>query len=97
MSPPSPHRHLVLAKGVVDLVSRTLAGASGPAIHLTPKERDLLAYLAEHPDRVVPRGELLTQVWHYAPTVRSRAVDKTMVGLRNKVERDPADPVHLIT
>lgn len=66
---------------------RVSTGAS-----LTPLERDLLLYLAQRPEQVVPRGELLEQVWGYAPDVNSRAVDKTINRLRKKLEPDPNDP-----
>jgi tetratricopeptide (TPR) repeat protein len=64
---------------------------------LTARELALLAHLAARPGVVVSREELLVEVWGYAPTVVSRAVDKTMVRLRRKIERDPTCPEHLIT
>lgn len=90
-------QRVVLSGGVVDLVARTFQRHDGGEVRLTPRERDLLGWLAARPARIVSREELLEQVWNYAPTVQSRAVDKTMVGLRTKVEVDPADPHHLLT
>jgi len=52
----------------------------------------LLAYLADHAGRVVPRDELLGEVWGHHPRSRSRAVDKTLARLRRKLGDDPACP-----
>ncbi|MEQ1566077.1 MAG: winged helix-turn-helix domain-containing protein, partial [Myxococcota bacterium] len=64
---------------------------------LTTREVELLRYLAANPSRVIPRDELLAQVWGYAGTVMSRASDNTVRRLREKIERDPAHPDHLLT
>jgi two-component system alkaline phosphatase synthesis response regulator PhoP len=60
---------------------------------LTPREGDILKYLIRHRDRVVTRGDLLLDVWHYqSANVETRTVDIHIVGLRRKVEPDPANP-----
>lgn len=59
---------------------------------LTRLEGDLLAHLAAHRGRYVPREELLTAVWRYHPRVLSRAVDHAVWRIRRKVERDPSAP-----
>ena len=69
----------------------------GSVRSLTTKEAELLAYLVQHSDRDVERGELLEQVWGYRATTRTRTVDTTIKTLRKKVERDPKRPEHLIT
>ncbi|MEL6345747.1 MAG: winged helix-turn-helix domain-containing protein [Myxococcota bacterium] len=52
---------------------------------LTPKEFDLLRYLvARYPD-VVPKAEILTEVWGYAATIQSRAVHHAVTRLRRKL------------
>ena len=66
-------------------------------LSLTAREQGLLRYLVERTGEVVTREELLTEVWGYAPTVISRAVDKTMGRLRKKLERDATCPDHLHT
>src|SRR5687767_6906799 len=69
----------------VDLASGEVrAGSDG--FSLTPRERDLLRYLAERPGVDVPRDVVLREVFGYAPSAQSRAVDKTMYNLRRKVE-----------
>ena len=62
-------------------------------IALTPREGDILAYLRENRERVVTRDDLLLDVWHYkSANVETRTVDIHIVGLRRKVEPDPAKP-----
>lgn len=64
---------------------------------LTSREADLLRYLGSNPGRVVPRQELLTEVWGYADAVLSRASDNVVRRLRDKIERDPRRPDHVLT
>ncbi|MEN0065509.1 MAG: winged helix-turn-helix domain-containing protein [Myxococcota bacterium] len=79
----------------VDFGSGSVEGG-GETRRLTGRELGLLRYLAERPHQVVPREELLVEVFGYAATVVSRAVDKTMVTLRKKVELEPWAPDHLL-
>jgi hypothetical protein len=65
-------------------------------ISLSPTEARLLSYLAERPETTVSHRELLSQVWGYHQAVESRTVYVTVGRLRHKIERDPADPHHLI-
>ncbi len=67
-------------------------------IALTPREADMLTYLIENRDRVVTRDDLLLDVWHYkSANVETRTVDIHIVGLRRKVEPDPANPTLIQT
>ena len=43
------------------------------------------------------REELLTEVWGYSAEVMSRTVDTHVAELRRKLERDPANPKHILT
>ncbi len=69
----------------------------GITTRLTRNEAELLAYLVGCPENTASRDELLREVWGYAPSVNSRAVDQTVKRLRPKIEPDPSSPVHLIT
>lgn len=71
--------------------------SNGGTGRLTGRELDLLSYLAARPGQTVSRRELTETAFGYAPTARSRAVDKAMYSLRRKVERDPRDPEHFLT
>jgi DNA-binding response OmpR family regulator len=66
-------------------------------IHLTLMEADLLSYLFEHPDRIIPRKELLENVWRVKEDTDTRAIDNFIVRLRRYLETDPAKPIHLVT
>jgi DNA-binding response OmpR family regulator len=66
-------------------------------IHLTLMEADLLRYLLDHPDRIIPRKELLENVWRVKEDTDTRAIDNFIVRLRRYLETDPAKPVHLVT
>jgi DNA-binding response OmpR family regulator len=71
---------VVLGDVEVDLVARR-AGH----VRLTSLEAKVLRYLLEHPDTDIPREQLLSEVWGYAPQARSRAVDLVMSRLRQKL------------
>ena len=68
----------------------------GRLISLRPKELALLEYFATHPGRAFTREELLRHVWH-EPAGNERTVDVYVFWLRAKIERDTANPVHLVT
>jgi two-component system, OmpR family, alkaline phosphatase synthesis response regulator PhoP len=65
--------------------------------HLLGKEVQLLRYLIENRGRVVPREELLREVWDYSENVSSRTLDVHIAWLRQKVEDDPHVPNHIHT
>jgi DNA-binding response OmpR family regulator len=81
---------------VLDLDRRTLA-VSGERVHLTRKEYDLLAYLATHPGVTFSRTKLLEDVWDFAWAGDSSTVTVHIRRLREKIERDPSSPSHLVT
>jgi DNA-binding response OmpR family regulator len=64
------------------------------AVHLTPTEFDLLAYLAVRPDRVATREELLGQVWGYEIPSGARTVDSHIRSLRRKLGPSVIRTVH---
>jgi DNA-binding response OmpR family regulator len=67
------------------------------AVALTPQEFKLLRYFAEHPQRVLSRDQLLSDVWGYNSYPSTRTVDSHILTLRQKLERDPGHPVHFVT
>lgn len=81
----------------VDL-SRLEVHRDGEVVALTPREGDILDYLVRNRDRVVTRDDLLLDVWHYkSANVETRTVDIHIVGLRRKIEPDPAKPTLIQT
>ena len=69
----------------------------GVAISLTAHEFKLLRYFVENAGRVLSRSELLNDVWGYDSYPNTRTVDNQVLKLRQKLERDPAQPRHFLT
>jgi len=80
----------------VDFDAHT-ASRDGAETPLTSKEFDVLRYLWEHRGQAVSRDALLESVWGYDEQISTRTVDNFMLKLRQKLERDPANPRHIIT
>jgi len=70
---------------------------SGKAVGLAAKELQLLRYLVDNRERVVPREELLQNVWEYNSEISSRTIDVHVVWLRQKLEKNPQLPTHIRT
>jgi DNA-binding response OmpR family regulator len=70
---------------------------SGELLPLTRTEFRLLAELARHEGRVCSREHLLERVWGYGYFGDNRLVDVHIRRLRTKIERDPANPRHVVT
>lgn len=89
----APPEMLQLPGGIEVDLARLEVHRDGQVLPLTPREGDILKYLIRHRDRVVTRDDLLLDVWHYqSANVETRTVDIHIVGLRRKVEPDPAQP-----
>lgn len=69
----------------------------GNVVTLTPHEFKTLKYFTENPERVLSRDELLNQVWGYECYPSTRTVDNHILRLRQKLERDPVNPLHFRT
>jgi len=70
---------------------------SGQFIALTPQEFKTLKFFAQNAGRVVSRDELLNEVWGYQNYPSTRTVDNHILRLRQKLEKDPANPTHFKT
>jgi DNA-binding response OmpR family regulator len=71
------------------LKAKTAAGE----IRITPLEGMLLQYLISNPLRIIPRRELLENVWQSTSDIETRTVDNFMLRLRKYFEPDPSKPV----
>jgi two-component system phosphate regulon response regulator PhoB len=69
----------------------------GIEVNLSPKEYRLLELFMAHPRRVWSRDKLLEQVWGVDYFGDSKTVDVHIRWLREKLERNPSAPEHLIT
>lgn len=99
------HRGTALAAAVtthdlddlhIDLAARTVH-RQGEVLHLTPTEYKLLARLVRSAGRVVTHRQLLGDVWGPEYTEHTHYLRLYMGQLRAKIERDPAEPRHLLT
>jgi DNA-binding response OmpR family regulator len=70
---------------------------SGRLVALTAHEFKLLRFFLDNPGRVIPREELLSDVWGLNFPLTTRTVDNQILKLRQKLEPDPANPVHFKT
>ena len=80
----------------IDLANR-LVTLRGETVHLTPTEFSLLARLVRSAGRVVTHRQLLSDVWGAEFTEHTHYLRLYMGQLRAKIERDPAEPRHLLT
>ncbi|MBH0170842.1 MAG: winged helix-turn-helix domain-containing protein [Bacillota bacterium] len=67
------------------------------ALELTPKEFELLVYLARHKSRVLSREQLLSAVWNYDFVGDTRIVDVHISHLREKIENNTRKPIYIKT
>lgn len=66
-------------------------------LELTPKEFELLLYLANHQGKVLNRHQLLDAVWNYDFAGDTRIVDVHISHLREKIEKDTKQPKYIKT
>ena len=88
----------VLAVG--DMVLNTeerVAVRDGRTVDLTAKEYDLIELLMRNPRRVYSRENLMNVVWGYSYAGDYRTVDVHIRRLREKLEKNPAEPDHIMT
>ncbi len=69
----------------------------GAEVHLTPIEYRLLTALVANAGRVMTQRQLLKEVWGPSHTEQGHYLRIYMGHLRQKLERDPAQPEHLLT
>lgn len=66
-------------------------------VHLTPKEWALVEALARHPGRIVPRNQLLLEVWGPGYEAETEYLRVLIGRVRRKLEVDHAHPRHFLT
>jgi DNA-binding response OmpR family regulator len=69
----------------------------GIPVQMTSQEFKVLKFMIQNAERVLSREELLNQVWGYQNYPSTRTVDNHILRLRQKVEKDPANPLHFRT
>lgn len=80
----------------IDNVRHRVTRADAP-IKLTPKEFNLLSFLAKHAGRVVTHRQILTAIWGPSHAADTQYLRVYIGQLRQKIEKDPGDPRIIIT
>lgn len=89
-------QQFALGAAAIDLAAFTVV-RDGQTHALSPKEAGMLALLRQHGGRAVSRAQFLREVWGGDQFVGDRTIDTHMLNLRQKVEREPKQPQHLLT
>lgn len=93
-----PQQETALKIGDIEIdIARHRIFRGAKELELTPKEFDLLVFLALNKGFVFSRNQLLEKVWGYDFAGDTRTVDVHIRWLRQKIEPDPENPKHLIT
>jgi two-component system response regulator RegX3 len=76
---------------------RHVVEVDGRAVTLTPSEFNLISLLAESPEQVFSRTQIMERLWQTPHVGDARAADVHVANLRRKLERDPAHPQRIVT
>lgn len=95
-SPPKTEQRFTFADAEVNFDTHEVTVGQS-VIRMTKLELDLLRYFLTNEGRVIPREELLEEVWNVAPHVSTRAPDQFILRLRKAFEPDPSKPRHFLT
>ena len=80
----------------IDLAAHKVT-VRGSEVHLTPKEFDLLVYLARHPGKVVTHRALLSAIWGGQSTEQVEYLRVFVGQLRKKLEPETSSPRYIVT
>ena len=93
----APTTSVVTAGDIVVDMARKRVSRGGQDVRLTPTEWSFLELLARNLGRLVPREQILREVWGPAYEHETHYLRVYAAQLRRKLEDDPAHPRHLIT
>jgi two-component system KDP operon response regulator KdpE len=94
---PEPEQTEVVVGDLVIDLARKRVSRDGSDVRLTPTEWSFLELLARNLGRLVPREQILREVWGPAYEHETHYLRVYAAQLRRKLEADPAHPRHLIT
>lgn len=80
----------------IDFTKMEVSRSETP-VQLTSQEFKVLKFMVQNAERVLSREELLNTVWGYQNYPSTRTVDNHILKLRQKLEKDPANPAHFRT
>jgi DNA-binding response OmpR family regulator len=92
----APKSRYVVGRLEMD-VDRHEVRVQGQAVDLTHKEFQILQQLILQPARVFSREELLNRVWGEETALEAHTLDVHIHSLRQKIERNPAEPRYILT
>jgi two-component system, OmpR family, KDP operon response regulator KdpE len=88
----------VIVRGDLSIdVDRRRVARGADEIRLTPKEFELLVFLAQHPGRVLTHRTILKTIWGANAVDQPEHLRVLVNALRRKIERDPAKPHYVLT
>ena len=70
---------------------------NGREVRLTPKEFELMVFLAHHPNRVIPHQTILTAIWGPHAADRPEQLWALVTKVRRKIEPNPDEPQYLVS
>lgn len=88
-----PYRH----KDLILDFSKRLLTIRGNAVHLTPIEYKIVAYLAQNSGKVITYASILSNVWGPYADNDNKILRVNMANIRRKIEEDPAQPQYIFT
>jgi DNA-binding response OmpR family regulator len=93
----TPSGDMIAFDGISVDFSKMEVIRDGQPVGLTAQEFKTLKFLMQNAERVISRDELLNEVWGYQNYPSTRTVDNHILKLRQKLEKDPANPIHFRT
>ncbi|WP_019137034.1 response regulator [Cellulomonas massiliensis] len=96
-APADGEESVVTAGSLVIDLARARVLRDGVEVRLTPTEWSMLEVLVRHRGRLVPRRQLLQEVWGQAYSDETNYLRVYSAQLRRKLEDDPSHPRHLVT
>ena len=92
----SPSGQIIRGDIAIDIDRRRVT-RDGEDVRLTPKELELLIFLAQHPGRVLTHRAILKAIWGPNAVDQPEHLRVLVASLRRKLERDPARPSYVLT
>ena len=95
-APPPPGEPIVRGSLIIDR-ERFRVVRDGETLRLTPKEFELLAFLAQHAGRVLTHRAILRAVWGPHAADQPEHLRVLVASLRKKIETNPSSPAYILT
>ncbi len=94
---PSPPSEPIVRGGLTIDRERFRVMRDGEEVRLTPKEFELLTYLAQHPGRVLTHRAILKAIWGPNAVDQPEHLRVLIGSLRKKIEANPSSPHYILT